>query len=124
CSAASPEANPPPANNASPSTHPTDSNVKRPLSHLFAQGAVSVDALRYEADARTALVKMVKRQPSGRVIDPAFQPRKVIYAIALGSGKPLTVNSLFTFAQVALYRAMKSLRNEGVEVEVVGIPSA
>ncbi|MET8280290.1 DUF6119 family protein [Micromonospora sp. NPDC005174] len=94
------------------------------LSHLFAQGAVSVDALRYEADARTALVKMVKRQPSGRVIDPAFQPRKVIYAIALGSGKPLTVNSLFTFAQVALYRAMKSLRNEGVEVEVVGIPSA
>ncbi|MGC4749677.1 DUF6119 family protein [Micromonospora sp. DT201] len=94
------------------------------LSHLFAQGEVSVDALRYEADARTALVEMVKRQPSGRVIDPGFRPRKVIYAIALGSGKPLTVDSLFTFAQVALYRAMKSLRNEGVEVEVVGIPSA
>ncbi|MFY1615899.1 DUF6119 family protein [Micromonospora sp. WMMD736] len=94
------------------------------LSHLFAQGAVSVDALRYEADARAALVEMVERQPSGRVIDPAFQPRKVIYAIALGSGRPLTVHSLFTFAQVALYRAMKSLRNEGVEVEVVGIPSA
>ncbi|MET7709889.1 DUF6119 family protein [Micromonospora sp. NPDC005413] len=94
------------------------------LSHLFAQGAVSVDALRYEADARNALVEMVKRQPSGRVVDLNFQPRKVIYAIALGSGKPLTVDSLFTFAQVALYRAMKSLRNEGIEVEVVGIPSA
>ncbi|RAO27763.1 hypothetical protein PSN13_05651 [Micromonospora saelicesensis] len=94
------------------------------LSHLFAQGAVSVDALRYEPDARTALVEMVKRQPSGRAVDLNFQPRKVIYAIALGSGKPLTVKSLFTFAQVALYRAMKSLRNEGVEVEVVGIPSA
>ncbi|MEU8179150.1 DUF6119 family protein [Micromonospora sp. NPDC049047] len=93
------------------------------LSHLFAQGAVSVDALRYEADARNALVEMVERQPSGRVIDLNFQPRKVIYAIALGSGKPLTVDSLFTFAQVALYRAMKSLRNEGVEVEVIGIPS-
>ncbi|MGC4850895.1 DUF6119 family protein [Micromonospora sp. DT15] len=94
------------------------------LSHLFAQGAVSVDALRYEADARKALVDMVDRQPSGRIVDLNFQPRKVIYAIALGSGKPLTVKSLFTFAQVALYRAMKSLRNEGVEVEVVGIPSA
>ncbi|MGW5580224.1 DUF6119 family protein [Micromonospora chokoriensis] len=94
------------------------------LSHLFAQGEVSVDALRYEADARTALAEMVRRQPSARVIDPGFRPRKVIYAIALGSGKPLTVDSLFTFAQVALYRAMKSLRNEGVEVEVVGIPSA
>ncbi|MEU7781680.1 hypothetical protein AB0B24_27710 [Micromonospora parva] len=34
------------------------------------------------------------------------------------------MDSLFTFAQVALYRAMKSLRNEGVEVEVIGIPSA
>ncbi|MDG4810607.1 TIGR04141 family sporadically distributed protein [Micromonospora sp. WMMD1120] len=94
------------------------------LSHLFAQGEVSVDALRYEADARTSLAEMVRQQPSARVIDPGFQPRKVIYAIALGSGKPLTVDSLFTFAQVALYRAMKSLRNEGVEVEVVGIPSA
>ncbi|MEU8425095.1 DUF6119 family protein [Micromonospora sp. NPDC048835] len=94
------------------------------LSHLFAQGEVSVDALRYEADARSALVEMVERQPSARVVDLDFRPRKVIYAIALGSGKPLTVDSLFTFSQVALYRAMKSLRNEGVEVEVIGIPSA
>ncbi|SCG53834.1 sporadically distributed protein, TIGR04141 family [Micromonospora echinaurantiaca] len=94
------------------------------LSHLFAQGEVSVDALRYEADARKALVEMVRQQPTARLIDADFRPRKVIYAIALGSGKPLTVHSLFTFAQVALYRAMKSLRNEGVEVEVVGIPSA
>ncbi|MCX5122105.1 hypothetical protein OG992_33655 [Micromonospora sp. NBC_00362] len=31
CSAASPEANPPPANNAAPSTHPTKSKVKRAL---------------------------------------------------------------------------------------------
>ncbi|MEV0805035.1 DUF6119 family protein [Micromonospora sp. NPDC050200] len=95
-----------------------------PLSHLFAQGEVSVDALRYEADARAALVKMVRQQPSARAIGLDFRPRKVIYAIALGSGKALTVDSLFTFAQVALYRAMKSLRNEGVEVEVVGIPSS
>jgi uncharacterized protein (TIGR04141 family) len=94
-----------------------------PLSHLFAQGEVSVDALRYEADARTALVKMVRRQRGARAIDLDFRPSKVIYAIALGSNKVLTVNSLFTFAQVALYRAMKSLRNEGVEVEVIGIPS-
>ncbi|MEV1288731.1 DUF6119 family protein [Micromonospora sp. NPDC049679] len=95
-----------------------------PLSHLFAQGAVSVDALRYESDARAALVTMVGQQGSTRSIDLDFRPRKVIYAIALGSGKPLTVDSLFTFAQVALYRAMKSLRNEGVEVEVIGIRSA
>ncbi|MBQ0892378.1 TIGR04141 family sporadically distributed protein [Micromonospora sp. U56] len=94
-----------------------------PLSHLFAQGEVSVDALRYEADARSALVKMARQHGSAHAIGLDFRPSKVIYAIALGSGKTLTVDSLFTFAQVALYRAMKSLRNEGVEVEVIGIPS-
>ncbi|MEU5725013.1 DUF6119 family protein [Micromonospora sp. NPDC047738] len=93
-----------------------------PLSHLFAQGEVSVDALRYEPDARAALVEMARQQ--GRTIDLDFRPRKVIYAIALASGRAVTVDSLFTFAQVALYRAMKALRNEGVEVEVTCIPSA
>jgi uncharacterized protein (TIGR04141 family) len=103
--------------------HVKRADSSSPLSHLFAQGEVSVDALKYEPDAREALVEMVRRQP-GRDIALDFRPRKVVYAIALGSGKALTVKTLFTFAQVALYRAMKSLRNEGIEVEVVGIPSA
>lgn len=95
-----------------------------PLSHLFAQGAVAVDALRYDPTARTALGRMVGRRRRARPIALDFRPSKVVYAISLGSGAPLTVDSLFTFAQVALYRAMKSLRNEGVEVAVIGIPSA
>ncbi|MFJ8582242.1 DUF6119 family protein [Micromonospora sp. NPDC093277] len=95
-----------------------------PLSHLFAQGEVSVDALRYEPDARAALVEMVRQHSSSRPIGVDFRPRKVIYAIALGGGRTVTAKSLFTFAQVALYRAMKALRNEGIEVEVIGIPSA
>ncbi|MDG4830455.1 TIGR04141 family sporadically distributed protein [Solwaraspora sp. WMMD1047] len=90
-----------------------------PLSHLFAQGQVSADALTYQADARQALVRMV----GSHRIGPAFRPRKVVYAIALGAGRTLTVDSLFTFAQVALYRAMKALRNEGIEVEVIEIPA-
>jgi hypothetical protein len=95
-----------------------------PLSHLFAQGVVSMDALKYEADARKALVEMARRQNPGHRIDLDFRPRKVVYAIALGPGRALTVNSLFTFAQVALYRAVKALRNEDVDVEVIGIPSS
>ncbi|MFI7575877.1 DUF6119 family protein [Micromonospora sp. NPDC049497] len=95
-----------------------------PLSHLFAQGLASVDALRYEEDARTRLIEVVRQQPNGRNLDPGFRPTKVVYAIALSAGRTVTVDTLFTFAQVALYRAMKSLRNEGVEVEVVGIPPA
>ncbi|GIJ41676.1 hypothetical protein [Micromonospora andamanensis] len=38
--------------------------------------------------------------------------------------RQVTVDSLFTFAQVALYQAMKTLRNEGVDVEVIAIPPA
>ncbi|WP_326564001.1 DUF6119 family protein [Micromonospora peucetia] len=95
-----------------------------PLSHLFAQGITSVDALRYEKDARTRLIEVVRQQPNGRDLGRDFRPRKVVYAIALGAGRAVTADSLFTFAQVALYRAMKTLRSEGVEVEVVGIPPA
>ncbi|GIJ12561.1 hypothetical protein ACFFMR_22885 [Micromonospora andamanensis] len=38
--------------------------------------------------------------------------------------RQVTVDYLFTFAQVALYQAMKTLRNEGVDVEVIAIPPA
>jgi uncharacterized protein (TIGR04141 family) len=92
-----------------------------PLSHLFAQGQVAVDALTYEPDARQRLVDLVHADRPGHWIGPDFRPRRVVYAIALRSG-PLTPASLFTFAQVALYRAVKGLRAEGVEVEVVGVP--
>ena len=102
--------------------HVKRADTSAPLSHLFAQGAVSVDALLHEKDARQALIEMVARQ-SGRKLAAGFRPRKVVYAIALGSGRPVTAATLFTFAQVALYRAVKSLRSEGIEVEVVGITS-
>jgi|GEM_PF-2439206 len=95
-----------------------------PLSHLFAQGTTSADALRYEPDARKSLAQLVRKQPNGRRISKDFRPRKVIFAIALTSGREVTVDTLFSFAQVALYRAVKTLRNEGVDVEVIAIPAA
>jgi uncharacterized protein (TIGR04141 family) len=94
-----------------------------PLSHLFAQGVTSADALCHSADARTRFVEMVRRRDPGRAIDLAsFRPRKVVYGIALDRGREVTVDSLYTFAQVALYHAMKSLRVDGVDVEVVTVP--
>ncbi|WP_327038019.1 DUF6119 family protein [Micromonospora maris] len=92
------------------------------LSHLFTQGIVSYEALRYQQDARTRFLDAVRRQPNGRDLGQDFRPTKVVYAIALRTGRTVTVNSLFTFAQVALYQAMKALRNEGVEVNVIAIP--
>jgi uncharacterized protein (TIGR04141 family) len=93
-----------------------------PLSHLFHQGEVAVDALRHERDARVQLAKMVRHADPGRPFTVAFRPKKVVFAIALSSGKPLTAKTLFTFSQVALYRAVRRLRSDGIEVEVVGIP--
>lgn len=94
-----------------------------PLSHLFAQGTVSVDALTNEADARQLLIDRVHQQRPEHPINREFRPRKVIYAIALTNGKTLSPANMFTFAQVALYRATKALRNENIDVEVIAIPS-
>ncbi|NJP32858.1 DUF6119 family protein [Micromonospora thermarum] len=94
-----------------------------PLSHLFIQGEVSVDALLHEPDARERLVAMVHAQQPTHHIDAGFKPRKVIYAIAPARGKTLTADTLFTFSQVALYRAVRRLRGDNIDVEVVTIPT-
>ena len=94
-----------------------------PLSHLFFQGEVAVDALRHEADARQRLVDLVHAQYPTWPIDVDFTPTKIIYAISLGQTRPLTATSLFTFAQVALYRTVRRLRSDNIDVEVIAIPS-
>lgn len=91
------------------------------LSHLFQQGEVAADALLHERDARGALAKMVRTADPDRVFTAAFKPKKIVYGIALASGKPLTAKTLFTFSQVALYRAVRRLRSNNIDVEVVGI---
>ncbi|MET8525614.1 DUF6119 family protein [Micromonospora sp. NPDC005172] len=95
-----------------------------PLSHLFMQGEVAVDALLHERDARERLVAMVRDQQPAHRIDVSFTPRKVVYAIAPGHGKRLTADTLFTFSQVALYRTVRRLRGESIDVEVVTIPTS
>ncbi|WP_285536112.1 DUF6119 family protein [Streptomyces lavendulae] len=94
-----------------------------PLSHLFAQGRVSADALRFDAEARTEFVRRVREQHPGHPVGDEFTPRKVVYALSLKSGKALTTKNLFTFAQVSLLQAARALRAQGIDVAVVGIPS-
>ncbi|MER5727127.1 DUF6119 family protein [Streptomyces sp. NPDC002138] len=94
-----------------------------PLSHLFAQGRISADALRYDAEARAEFTRRVRERQPGRAVGEDFTPRKVVYAISLKSGKALTTENLFTFAQVSLLQAVRALRAQGTDVAVVGIPS-
>ncbi|MEU5372275.1 DUF6119 family protein [Streptomyces sp. NPDC005951] len=94
-----------------------------PLSHLFAQGRVSAEALRFDAEARAEFVHRVRERRPGHPVGEEFTPRRVVYAISLKSGKALTTTNLFTFAQVSLLQATRALRAQGIDVSVVGIPS-
>jgi uncharacterized protein (TIGR04141 family) len=94
-----------------------------PLNHLFAQGRISADALHWDSTARSKLLAEVRERNPQHPVGDDFMPRKAIYGISLKSGKPLTVKNLFTFAQVSLLQAAVALRNSGIEVAVVNIPT-
>ncbi len=94
-----------------------------PLNHLFAQGRISADALHWDSTARSKLLAKVRERSPQHPVGDDFRPRKVIYGISLKSGKPLTVKNLFTFAQVSLLQAAVALRNSGIDVAVVNIPT-
>ncbi|OPG14247.1 hypothetical protein B1L11_03755 [Microbispora sp. GKU 823] len=94
-----------------------------PLNHLFAQGRISADALRLDSSARREFLKQVRGKDANHPVKDDFMPKKVIFAISLKNGAPLTVENLFTFAQVSLLQATLALRNVGIEVAVVNIPT-
>jgi uncharacterized protein (TIGR04141 family) len=95
-----------------------------PLSHLFNQALVSTEALMQQPEARRNFAALVKKASGGRRTIPSDSlPKKVIFAILLKKGVPLTPDTLFPFAQVALVNMADALRSAyGVEVEVIGIP--
>jgi hypothetical protein len=103
--------------------HVKRADSSAPLSHLFAQGRVSADALRFDSEARAEFVRRVREQNPSHAIGDDFFPTKVVYAISLKSGKSLTTQNLFTFAQMSLLQAARALRAQGIKVAVVDIPT-
>ena len=95
-----------------------------PLSHLFFQGLISAETLVASATAREQFATAVAALPRGRVLQEAFRPRKVVYAILLENGKQLSADTLFPFSQASLAHAARTLRMYDIEVEVIGIPPA
>ncbi|MDG9719417.1 DUF6119 family protein [Streptomyces sp. DH24] len=93
-----------------------------PLSHLFMQGWVSMEALRSDREAREKLLKRVRERSATHPYNPDFKPKKLIYGIAIKRDSTVTRKSLFTFSQVALMRAINALENADVDVEVIPIP--
>lgn len=95
-----------------------------PLSHLFSQGLVAVQALHYSPEARAGFAAAVREYGKGRVIGDDFEPKKIVFAILLKDGEQLTPGTLFPFSQVTLASAARTLQAQGVDVEVTGISAA
>lgn len=93
-----------------------------PLSHLFMQGWVSMEALRSDREAREKLLTRIRERSSTHPYNPDFKPKKLIYGIAIKRDATVARKSLFTFSQVALMRAINALENADVDVEVIPIP--
>jgi uncharacterized protein (TIGR04141 family) len=86
-------------------------------SHQIAQALVSADALLFDEQARVKLHDRIKNAP---VQDPSNRtPKRVILAMA--RPKPITEDTLFTFAQVTLVRNVQALSRQGVDVYVAPI---
>jgi uncharacterized protein (TIGR04141 family) len=95
-----------------------------PLSHLFFQGLISAETLTASDNARAQFAAVVAALSPGRVLDEAFRPRKVVYAILLENGKQLSADTLFPFSQASLAHAARTLAMYDIDVEVIGIPAA
>ena len=87
--------------------HVKKADSSAPLSHLFAQGAVSCEALIIDKEARTRLREMVKEQRPGSPLPKGWRPRAVVYAMALN--REISEKTLFTFSQVVLVRNVQLL---------------
>jgi uncharacterized protein (TIGR04141 family) len=94
-----------------------------PLSHQFNQALVAVQTLLFDATARERFNTLVAETSCGtRSVPPSARPHKVIFGIHLKTGRQLTPETLFPFAQIALISMALTLRQD-VTVEVIGIPA-
>ena len=89
-----------------------------PLNHLFAQGRVAIETLRFDTEARE---KFLAKLPPDHPVDLSFRSPTVVYGVMLKDGAPLTSTSLFAFAKVSLLHAANALLGMGARLEIVSI---
>ena len=92
------------------------------LSHLFAQGLVSWQSLRGLPETRHRFRELVDGMQPGRLPED-WAPDRIVFAVQLGTGRPLTPQSLFPFAQAALAQTASELRERGARLDVVAVPA-
>ena len=90
------------------------------LSHLFAQGLVAIESLT-DRPTWDKFVQLVANQDPHRASRLGDRPAALIYAIHR-SDKPLTPDTLFTFARSALVSASVTLSAFGIPLQIYVIP--
>jgi uncharacterized protein (TIGR04141 family) len=92
-----------------------------PLNHLFAQGRVAIETLRYDHEARQKFLAKLQRLAPGHPLDTSFSTPVLVFGIMLKDGIPVTVNSLFAFAKISLLHTATMVEGMGARLEVVSI---
>jgi uncharacterized protein (TIGR04141 family) len=102
--------------------HVKKADGSSPLSHLFAQGLVSIETIA-TPEGGSRFAALVDEVSCGRrTIGLPYRPRKIVFAILLKNGERLTTDTLFPFSQVMLANVARTIHARyGIPMEVVGI---
>lgn len=92
-----------------------------PLNHLFAQGRVAIETLRYDHEAREKFLVKLQELAPGHPLDTSFSTPVLVFGIMLKDGIPVTVNSLFAFAKISLLHTATMVEGMGARLEIVSI---
>jgi uncharacterized protein (TIGR04141 family) len=92
-----------------------------PLNHLFAQGRVAIETLRYDREAREKFLAKLQQLAPGHPLDTSFSTPVLVLGIMLKDGIPVTVNSLFAFAKISLLHTATMVEGMGARLEIVSI---
>jgi uncharacterized protein (TIGR04141 family) len=106
--------------------------VERPhssarLSHLFNEALVACELLSNVPEAREALMDAVERIDGTRMLPAIFRPSKIVFALGCRSSTSALSEDLleliYPFSQIPLVSVAKELKSNGIDVEVIGIPT-
>ena len=95
-----------------------------PLNHLFAQGRVAIETLRYDHEAREKFLVKLQELAPGHPLDTSFSTPVLVFGIMLKDGIPVTVSSLFAFAKISLLHTATMVEGMGARLEIVSISRA
>jgi uncharacterized protein (TIGR04141 family) len=92
-----------------------------PLNHLFAQGRVAIETLRYDHEARDKFLAKLQELAPDHPLDTSFSTPVLVFGIMLRDGIPVTVDSLFAFAKISLLHTATKVEGMGARLEIVSI---